>query len=64
MDAFASRTIKQTIAKVAADPVIAAALNDASRETVEQVAWEVVPRLAEAILKEEIARLVRERLAS
>ncbi|MGK0360823.1 MAG: CheY-like chemotaxis protein [Bradymonadia bacterium] len=64
MDAFTSRTIKQTIAKIAADPAIAAALNDASRETVEQVAWEVVPRLAEAILKEEIARLVRERLAS
>lgn len=64
MDAFASRTIKQTIAKVAADPEIAAALNAASRESVEQVAWEVVPRLAEAILKEEIARLVRERLAS
>lgn len=64
MDAFTSGAVKKTIEKVANDPAIAAALNDASRQTVEQVAWEVVPRLAEAILKEEIAKLVRARLAA
>jgi hypothetical protein len=31
-----------------------------SREVVERVVWEVVPQLAEAIIKEEIARLTRE----
>jgi hypothetical protein len=31
-----------------------------SREVVERVVWEVVPQLAEALIKEEIARLMRE----
>ena len=31
-----------------------------SREIVEQVVWEVVPELAEAMIKEEIARLTKE----
>ncbi|HVH45762.1 MAG TPA: response regulator, partial [Labilithrix sp.] len=31
-----------------------------SREVVERVVWEVVPQLAEAIIKEEIARLTRD----
>ncbi len=31
-----------------------------SREVVERVVWEVVPTLAETIIKEEIARLTRE----
>ncbi len=30
-----------------------------SREVVERVVWEVVPQLAEALIKEEIARLMR-----
>ncbi len=39
------------------------ALSAASKETIERIAWEVIPPLAEAILKEEIARVVRERMA-
>jgi hypothetical protein len=31
-----------------------------SREVVERVVWEVVPQLAEAIIKEEIVRLTKE----
>ncbi len=31
-----------------------------SREVVEKVVWEVVPQLAESMIKEEIARLTRE----
>ena len=31
-----------------------------SREVVERIVWEVVPQLAEAIIKEEIARLTKE----
>ncbi len=34
-----------------------------AREMFERVVWEVVPQLAEAILKEEIAKVVRERMA-
>lgn len=47
----------------------AAGLKDAlgedgpARELFERVVWEVVPQLAEAILKEEIAKVVRERMA-
>lgn len=64
MDAFASNAVKATMQAIASDTKITSALEGASREVVEQIAWEVVPRLAEAILKEEIARLVRERLAA
>jgi CheY-like chemotaxis protein len=32
-----------------------------SREVVERIVWEVVPQLAEALIKEEIARLTKER---
>jgi CheY-like chemotaxis protein len=39
-------------------------LDGASREVIEQIAWEVIPQLAEAILKEEIAKLVRQRLSA
>jgi hypothetical protein len=31
-----------------------------SREVIEQAVWEVVPTLAETLIKEEIARLTRE----
>ncbi|MBX3252269.1 MAG: response regulator, partial [Myxococcales bacterium] len=31
-----------------------------SREVIEQVVWEVVPDLAETLIREEIARLMRE----
>lgn len=43
------------LTKEQADAVLAL-----SREVVERVVWEVVPQLAEAIIKEEIARLTRE----
>jgi|JI10StandDraft_1071094.scaffolds.fasta_scaffold34874_4 CheY-like chemotaxis protein len=56
--------LKQTMLRVAKDPAITSALNAASREALERVVWEVVPKLAEAILKEEIAKAVRERLAA
>jgi hypothetical protein len=41
-------------------PALRGALADVSRDIIEQVAWEVVPALAEAILKEEVARLLRD----
>lgn len=34
-----------------------------ARDVIERIVWEVVPPIAEALLKEEIARIVRERLA-
>ena len=36
------------------------ALGEVSRSVIEEVVWEVVPALAEAILKEEITRMIRE----
>jgi hypothetical protein len=44
------------LSRTQADAVLAL-----SREIVEKVVWEVVPQLAEAIIKEEIARLTKER---
>ena len=41
-------------------PAQAEAVMALSREVVERVVWEVVPQLAETIIKEEIARLTRE----
>jgi hypothetical protein len=37
------------------------ALSQASREVIERIAWEVVPQLAEVILREHVERLVKER---
>ncbi len=37
------------------------ALSQASREVVEKIAWEVVPQLAEVIIREHVERLVNER---
>ncbi len=52
---MAADAVAQTAAAAAAAGVDAA--------LAERIAWEVVPQLAEAILKEEIARVVRARLA-
>jgi hypothetical protein len=41
-------------------PAQAEAVLALSREVVERVVWEVVPQLAEAIIKEELARLTKE----
>jgi hypothetical protein len=37
------------------------ALSQASREVIERIAWEVVPQLAEVIIREHVERLVNER---
>jgi hypothetical protein len=42
-------------------PVQAEAVVELSRGAVEKVVWEVVPQLAEALIKEEIVRLSKER---
>ena len=47
----------------ATDPAaVKVALESLSKETIERMLWEIIPPLAEAILKEEIAKVVRERL--
>jgi hypothetical protein len=38
-----------------------AALSRASREVIEKIAWEVVPQLAETIIREELDRLIKDR---
>ena len=58
-------TLTQAVAPSvsAADPAaVKAALESLSKETIERMLWEIIPPLAEAILKEEIAKVVRERL--
>ena len=52
---FASRLEELGLTAQQFDAVVAL-----SRELVERVAWEVVPQLAEALIKEEIARLTKE----
>jgi hypothetical protein len=41
-------------------PAQAEAVMALSKEVVERVVWEVVPQLAEILIKEEIARLTKE----
>jgi pyruvate/oxaloacetate carboxyltransferase len=36
------------------------AVTDATREAIEKIVWEIVPDLAEAIIREEIQKLLRE----
>ena len=39
------------------------ALSQASREVIEKIAWEVVPQLAETIIRQELERLIKDREA-
>ena len=60
------RTQPQTAAAVAppvdgGEAVLRAALSAASREVIEKIAWEVVPQLAEVILREHVERLIKSR---
>ncbi len=45
------------------EAALRAALKSASQEVIERIAWEVVPQLAETILKEYVERTMREREA-
>ncbi len=49
-----------TDAQLGLTPQQADAVLALSRDLVERVVWEVVPQLAEALIKEEIARLTKE----
>lgn len=46
------------------DASLKAALAGISKDQIEKLLWEILPPLAEAILKEEIARVVRERMSA
>jgi hypothetical protein len=43
------------------EAVLREALSKASREVIEKVVWEVVPELAETIIRENLDRLVKQR---
>jgi len=45
------------------EAALRAALKSASQEVIERIAWEVVPQLAETILREYVERTMREREA-
>jgi CheY-like chemotaxis protein len=53
-----------TVQALLHSPELVKALAGVPPELIEAIAWEVVPKLAEAILKEEIARVVRARLSA
>jgi hypothetical protein len=44
-------------------PVSKKEVEDMARDIIEKVVWEVVPQLAETILREEIEKLVKEKLS-
>jgi DNA-binding response OmpR family regulator len=50
----------ETLASIGLTPQQTQAVLTLSREVVEKVVWEVVPQLAEALIREEIARLMKE----
>jgi hypothetical protein len=45
------------------EAALRAALSLASKDVIEKIAWEVVPQLAETIIREELDRLIKEREA-
>lgn len=45
------------------EAALRAALSAASKDVIEKIAWEVVPQLAETIIREELDRLIKEREA-
>jgi hypothetical protein len=53
--------VADAVASLAAKGPEYEAIANLSREMIEQVVWEVVPDLAEAIIKAELDRLVKER---
>lgn len=46
------------------EAALRAALSNASREVIERIAWEVIPQLAEVIIREHVNQLVKEREGS
>jgi hypothetical protein len=59
--AFTAMPAFPPIAVAADEAVLREALSRASRETIEKVVWEVVPQLAEAIIREQLDRLMKDR---
>jgi hypothetical protein len=57
----AARAVPQELAAKGAEYELLAKL---SREVIERIVWEVVPELAETIIREQLDRLVKERQSS
>jgi hypothetical protein len=57
----ASGVVADAVNRIAARGPEYEALAKLSREVIEQIAWEVVPELAEIILRSEVERQLRER---
>src|SRR5262249_37767549 len=56
-----SERVAEKVAQFAASGPEYAAIAKLSKEIIEQIAWEVVPELAEAIIRSELDRLVRDK---
>jgi len=59
--AIAATPVRTGDAADGGEAALRAAISAASREVIEKIAWEVVPQLAEVILREHVERLVRAR---
>jgi hypothetical protein len=57
--AAVSESVDQKLAAISAKGPEYAAIAKLSREIIEQVVWEVVPELAEAIIRERVEKLPR-----
>jgi hypothetical protein len=57
----AVQKVAQEVAAGAASALGAGPLNDEARQIIERIAWEVVPELAETIIKAHLEELVRAR---
>jgi CheY-like chemotaxis protein len=56
-------SLTAAVSQEGGEAALRAALKNASQEVIERIAWEVVPALAETILKEYVERTMREREA-
>ncbi len=57
--AAASNQLASKVGEMGLSPAQADAVLALSREVIERIVWEVVPVLAETLIKEEIARLTK-----
>ena len=59
--AFTAPAPAPPIALDADEAVLREVLSRASRDTIERVVWEVVPQLAETMIREQLERLMKDR---
>jgi hypothetical protein len=59
--ALTTKAVEETMQRIAAKGPEYEALAKLSKEVIEQIVWEVVPDLAEVIIKENLQRLTQDK---